>query len=568
MSGTSRGTVQTQPSSTKQDGIRVANAREKTAQNDRAVAQENRHKKEITALQRELAELAREKRRSDAAKTAAEKELNELTQKKNRSDEAKTAAEKELDELTQKKNRSDEAKTAAEKELAQLAREKRESEAAKTAAEKELQKKVNEIEGLQAQVEKNEEKMEESEKEKRGREEMDAVLARGDKLKDELQRENTVRKELIGVLEQIEKIHKEKTDLISEEWKLPEYRTKMQLSREKFKLELVDTFLLRIQYVGTEQDESHGLDERHVNFLDIIGAHFVRGGMVLHYKTLHKKLRDYIVFTLASTKQGGDVDTSNLERGKARILEKEYESITLIDKQLRRKLSQGEWCSLKFYTGDSDLEETEISRSVKLAFLLFEGDGEADSRFFRQYDYCTRKLARSALSGQVDMRDNRVQTFNAEIRTADNNLKQLLGTLSEVARIIQHECRYASELVNQDLRALNVMMEDYQEQKLAVTKLIYSSIMLPISRIIVLLFLAKHFPVEITQEVWSEEIVFKLLNPMEHSSSEGYNLKAPDHLDEDAASIYNCILLLLHSDRSPVGRGDGTGESSLGDHSE
>ena len=111
-------------------------------------------------------------------------------------------------------------------------------------------------------------------------------------------------------------------------------------------------------------------------------------------------------------------------------------------------------------------------------------------------------------------------------------------------------------------------MEHYQEQKLAVTKLIYSSIMLPISRIIVLLFLAKHFPVQITKKVWSEEIVFKLLNPMEHFLPEKYDLKAPDQLDKDQVSIYNCILILLHSDRSPVERGDGTGESSSGDHSE
>ena len=531
MPGTSRSPTSTKPSSAAEA---VAKARKNAAEEGRAVAQ---MQKRISSLETQLNALKQQKKESDAAKTAAEEQLERLTEEKINSD------------------------------------------AAKTTAEEEVQKKVKEIEGLNVQVKEintelsevkrnNDEKLKEIENEKGPREEISALIAKAKEARNELEEENTLRNKLTALQEKLEKSLKEKTDLISEEWKLPKFRAKMKFSRENFDLGFVDTFLQRIRYVGTEADKDHGLDARRLHLEEIIGAHFVRGGMVLHYKKLHKKLCDYIVCTLASTKQGGDVDTLNVESGKARILEKEYELITLIDKQLRRKLSQGEWCSLKFYTGDSDLEETEISKSVKLAFLLFVGDGEADSRFFRQYDYCTRKLARSALSGQVDMRDNRVQTSNAEIRTADNNLKQLLGTLSEVARNIQHECRYVSELVNQDLRVLNAMMEHYQEQKLAVTKLIYSSIMLPISRIIVLLFLAKHFPVQITKKVWSEEIVFKLLNPMEHFLPEKYDLKAPDQLDKDQSSIYNCILILLHSDRSPVERGDGTGESSSGDHSE
>jgi len=515
------------PNSKNGNASNVAKARKEAAEESRLgikIAEINKQQKEISSLQEELNKLKEEKHESDADKSAVEQLLQDK--------------------------------------------------------ENEIDLKENEIKELKNQLDKikreNNEKLEKFENEKKLREnEENELIAEGEKITDTLQgvkktfedriekleKEIELRKQKENLQEQLVKQLEEEPKVISEEWKLPEHDDVTESSRERFNSQFVSTFLKRIQHVGTEKDSIHGLDESNIYFSEIIGAHFVRGGMVSHYKKIHKRLCDSIVHTLAYKKPGGGLDTRDSEKHEVHRLEKEYEIITLIDTQLRRKLSQGEWCSLKFYTGDSDLKESTISKSVKLAFLLFKGDGEADSRLFRRYDYYTRELAHSALSGQVDMRDNRVQTFNTEIRTADNNLKTLLGTLSEVARNIQHECRYASELVNQDLRALNDMMEDYQEQKLAVTKLIYSSMMLPISRIIVLLFLAGHFSVEITQRVWSEKIVFKLLNPMVNFPVKENNLETPDDLDEHAAPIYNCILILLHSGRSPVGREDGGGAS-------
>lgn len=484
---------------------------------------------EISSLMDELKKLKREKAEYEATGKEAKRQLEELIK----------TTESEKEENSEKND----------KEIEKIKREKE-------ALEKE-----------RADLKEREQQVQE-EKKKLHAEEItgQSLLERGEELtkrlrvrRDELVKEIDLRNKLIDLTQKLQDSAKKDPNLISGKWELPKIDEKTPLNGERFDINVVGTFLERIRYVGTEKDKGDGLDGTQLTVSEIIGAHFIRGGMVLHYKSLHKNLCKYIVSTLTSKKQGENLNTRDSGKNEAHELEKEYESITLIDKQLRRNLSQGEWCSLKFYTGDSDLTETEMSRSVKLAFLLFEGDGAADSRFFRRYDYFTRELARSALSGQMDLRDNRVQTSNTEINTADNNLKQLLGTLSEVARIIQHECRYASELVNQDLRALNVMMEDYQEQKLAVTKLIYSNIMLPISRIIVLLFLANRFPHETTQEVWSETIVSKLLNPMKHISLEKYALKMPGGLDEDMAAIYNCVLVLLHSDRSPVGRGDGEG---------